>query len=121
MLVKSIVGYGIAATVAYISWIAVSKFINEKLDEVKGETWIAFWRNSVWVSSGWLWWVWLSHDVANIAVYLPRQLDLSLLLIVLTYLPLFFFTSFTLKVVQYKKWFWKKLELDTLVQLLLLT
>ena len=97
MLVKSIVGYGIAATVAYISWIAVSKFINEKLDEVKGETWIAFWRNAVWVSSGWLWWVWLSHDVANIAVYLPRQLDLSLLLIVLTYFTVLLFYIFYIK------------------------
>ena len=97
MLVKSIVGYGIAATVAYISWIAVSKFINEKLDEVKGETWIAFWRNSVWVSSGWLWWVWLSHDVANIAVYLPRQLDFSLLLIVLTYFTVLLFYIFYIK------------------------
>ena len=34
MLVKSIVRYGIAARVAYICWIVVSKFINEKLDEV---------------------------------------------------------------------------------------
>ena len=97
MLVKSIVGYGIAATVAYISWIAVSKFINEKLDEVKGETWIAFWRNAVWVSSGWLWWVWLSHDVANIAVYLPRQLDFSLLLIVITYLTVLLFYIFYIR------------------------
>ena len=97
MLVKSIVGYGIAATVAYISWIAVSKFINEKLDEVKGETWIAFWRNSVWVSSGWLWWVWLSHDVANIAVYLPRQLDFSLLLIVITYFTALLFYIFYIR------------------------
>ena len=97
MLVKSIVGYGIAATVAYISWIAVSKFINEKLDEVKGETWIAFWRNSVWVSSGWLWWVWLSHDVANIAVYLPRQLDFSLLLIVITYFTVLLFYIFYIR------------------------
>jgi phosphate/sulfate permease len=94
MLVKSIIGYGIAATVAYISWIVVSKFINEKLDEVKGEKWIAFWRNSVWVSSGWLWWVWLSHDVANIAVYLPRQLDFSLLLIVLAYFTALLFYIF---------------------------
>ena len=46
---------------------------NEKFDEVD-DKWIGFWRNAVWVSSGWLWWVWLSHDVANIAVYLPRQL-----------------------------------------------
>jgi len=94
MLVKSIVGYGIAATVAYFCWIAVSKFINEKFDEVKGEKWIAFWRNSVWVSSGWLWWVWLSHDVANIAVYLPRQLDISLLLIVLAYFTTLLFYIF---------------------------
>ena len=34
MLMKSVVGYGLAAVVAYIAWIVVSKFINEKLDEV---------------------------------------------------------------------------------------
>ena len=94
MLVKSIVGYGIAATVAYICWIVVSKFINEKLDEVKGDAWISFWRNSVWVTSGWLWWVWLSHDVANIAVFLPRQLDLTLLLIVMAYFTALLFYIF---------------------------
>ena len=59
----------------------VSKLINEKFDEVD-DKWIGFWRNCCqWVSSGWLWWVWLSHDVAlNIAVYLPRQLDVTLIL-----------------------------------------
>jgi len=94
MLVKSIVGYGIAATVAYICWIVISKFINEKFDEVTEDKWISFWRNSVWVTSGWLWWVWLSHDVANIAVYLPRQLDVSLLLIVLGYFSVLIFYIF---------------------------
>jgi len=94
MLIKSIVGYGIAAVVAYVCWIVISKFINEKLDEVTDEKWIAFWRNSVWVTSGWLWWTWLSHDVANIAVYLPRQLDVSLLLIVLTYFTILLFYIF---------------------------
>ncbi len=93
MLLKSVVGYGLAAMVAYIAWIMVSKFINEKFDEVD-EKWIAFWRNSVWISSGWLWWVWLSHDVANIAVYLPRQLDLSLLLIVMAYFTSLLFYIF---------------------------
>ena len=93
MLLKSVVGYGLAATVAYIAWIAVSKFINEKLDEVD-EKYIAFWRNSVWVTSGWLWWVWLSHDVANIAVYLPRELDISLLLIVMAYFTALLFYIF---------------------------
>jgi hypothetical protein len=94
MLVKSIVGYGIAAAVAYLCWVVISKFINEKFDEVTEDKWISFWRNSVWVTSGWLWWVWLSHDVANIAVYLPRQLDISLLLIVLAYFSVLIFYIF---------------------------
>ena len=93
MLLKSVVGYGLAAMVAYIAWIVVSKFINEKLDEVD-EKYIGFWRNAVWVSSGWLWWVWLSHDVANIAVYLPRQLDITILLIVMAYFTILLFYIF---------------------------
>jgi hypothetical protein len=93
MLLKSVVGYGLAAMVAYIAWIVVSKFINEKLDEVD-EKYIGFWRNSVWVTSGWLWWVWLSHDVANIAVYLPRQLDITILLTVMAYFTVLLFYIF---------------------------
>ena len=93
MLLKSVVGYGLAAMVAYIAWIVVSKFINEKLDEVD-EKYIGFWRNSVWVTSGWLWWVWLSHDVANIAVYLPRQLDITILLTVMAYFTALLFYIF---------------------------
>jgi len=94
MLVKSIVGYGLAAGAAYICWIVISKFINEKFDEVTGEGKIAFWRNSVWISSAYLWAAWLSHDVANIAVYLPRQLDVSLLVIVLAYFTILLFYIF---------------------------
>ena len=93
MLIKSVVGYGLAAVVAYIAWILISTLINEKLDEVD-EKWIGFWRNSVWVTSGWLWWVWLSHDVANIAVYLPRQLSPSLLIIVMLYFSILLFYIF---------------------------
>ncbi len=94
MLMKSVVGYGLAAMVAYVCWIGVSRFINEKFDEVKGDFWISFWRNSVWVTSGWLWWVWLSHDVANIAVYLPRQLSIELLIVVMAYFTILLFYIF---------------------------
>jgi hypothetical protein len=93
MLMKSVVGYGLAAVVAYIAWILISKLINEKLDEVD-EKWIGFWRNSVWVTSGWLWWIWLSHDVANIAVYLPRQLSPTLLITVMAYFAILLFYIF---------------------------
>jgi len=94
MLLKSVVGYGIAAVFAYICWIAISKFINEKFDEIKDQWKIAFWRNAVWVTSAFLWGTWLMHDVANIAVYLPRQLDFSLLLIVLIYFSVLLFYIF---------------------------
>ena len=93
MLMKSVVGYGLAAVIAYISWIVISKLINEKLDEVD-EKWIGFWRNSVWFTSGWLWWIWLSHDVANIAVYLPRQLSPTLLITVMSYFTILLFYIF---------------------------
>jgi len=94
MLLKSVVGYGLAAVAAYICWIAISKIINEKFDEVTTGWKIAFWRNAVWVSSAYLWAAWLSHDVANIAVYLPRQLDITLLLTVVAYFTILLFYIF---------------------------
>ena len=39
-------------------------------------------------------WVWLSHDVANIAVFLPRQLDITLLLTVMAYFTALLFYIF---------------------------
>ena len=94
MLMKSVVGYGLAAVAAYVCWIVISKVINEKFDEVTTGWKIAFWRNAVWVSSAYLWAAWLSHDVANIAVYLPRQLDITLLLIVVSYFTILLFYIF---------------------------
>ena len=94
MLIKSVMGYGIAAVVAYLCWIGISKFINEKFDEITTQSKINFWRNAVWVTSAFLWCTWLMHDVANIAVYLPRQLDISLLAIVLIYFSILLFYIF---------------------------
>ena len=94
MLLKSVVGYGVAAIAAYVCWIGISKFINEKFDEITTNWKIAFWRNSVWVTTAFLWATWLMHDVANIAVYLPRKLDFSLLVIVLIYFTILLFYIF---------------------------
>ena len=94
MLLKSVVGYAVAAIAAYVCWIGISKFINEKFDEITTAWKIAFWRNSVWVTTAFLWATWLMHDVANIAVYLPRKLDFSLLVIVLIYFTILLFYIF---------------------------
>ncbi len=80
MLVKSIVGYGVAAIVAYVIWIVLSRFINEKFNMVKKEH-RPYWRVFQWCSTGFLWFTWLSHDMANIAVFLPRDLSLELLIV----------------------------------------
>ena len=82
VLVKSMVGYGLAAVTAYMIWIVLSRFINEKFNTVKKEHRI-FWRIAQWSATGFLWFSWLSHDMANIAVFLPRALPVELLLGVL--------------------------------------
>src|SRR5210317_252133 len=80
VLMKSVVGYGLAAMVAYLVWIGVSYFINEKFDKVK-ENHRRAWVIGQWCTTGFLWYTWLSHDVANIAVFLPRQLPVNLLVL----------------------------------------
>jgi len=71
MLVKSFLGYGVAAVVAYIIWFIVSKFIDEK--SKPNPKWDKWWRIGQWFSTGFLWTQWLQHDHANIAVFLPRE------------------------------------------------
>lgn len=79
MLIKSIVGYGLAAVVAYGVWMIVARILNEKHDKVKKAHRVR-WRVLQWCSTGFLWYSWLSHDMANIAVYLPRQLPFEMLI-----------------------------------------
>jgi len=83
MLLKSVVGYGLAATVAYTLWFAVSNFFNEDKD-IKEKNKV-YWRVAQWFTTGFLWFTWLSHDVANIAVFLPRQLSVMELTMVITF------------------------------------
>ena len=80
MLMKSMMGYAVAAVAAYAIWMIVSRILDETKD-VKPEH-KAYWRIGQWVTTGFLWFTWLSHDVANIAVFLPRQLDISLMIMV---------------------------------------
>ena len=72
MLMKSMMGYAVAAVAAYIIWIGVTKILDEA-KPVKEEHKI-YWRVGQWFTTGFLWWTWLSHDMANIAVFLPREI-----------------------------------------------
>jgi hypothetical protein len=80
MLMKSMMGYAVAAVAAYAIWIGVTKILDES-KPVKEEH-KRWWRIGQWVTTGFLWWTWLSHDMANIAVFLPRQIPVDLMIII---------------------------------------
>jgi hypothetical protein len=80
MLVKSMMGYAVAAVAAYAIWMVVSRLLDEA-KPVKEEH-KTYWRIGQWITTGFLWWTWLSHDMANIAVFLPRELPIDLMLVI---------------------------------------
>lgn len=69
---KSILGYVIAFIVAIAAWYLFSPWIKKLL---KGKAHRA-WDVAQWLTSGTLWAIWIMQDASNIAVYLPRQLNL---------------------------------------------
>jgi len=75
MLIKSVVGYGLSAVVAYLFWFLMARWIDEN-KKVKNDHNKTYWRVAQWISTSFLWWTWLTHDMANVAVFLPRQLSL---------------------------------------------
>lgn len=81
ILIKSALGYGIAAIVAYGLWALIHKWDNKKNPVPKDK--MKQWRVLQWSATGFLWYTWLSHDIANIAVFLPREMNIPMLLFVL--------------------------------------
>lgn len=74
ILMKSALGYAIAAVAAYVLWVVIYKWDNKKNPVPVDKEFI--WRVFQWCATGFLWYTWLSHDIANIAVFLPRELTL---------------------------------------------
>ena len=81
---KSIMGYGVAAAFAYTVWFAIHKYFGKWYDETQpvSEGNKKFWRIAQWVATGGLWFTWLSHDIANIAVFLPRAIPVDLMVFI---------------------------------------
>ena len=80
MLMKSMMGYAVAAVAAYAIWIGVTKILDEN-KPVKEEHKV-YWRVGQWFTTGFLWWTWLSHDMANTAVFLPRVIPVDLMIVI---------------------------------------
>ena len=71
MVSKSLMGYVAAFVSALIIYLLLSKVIKRF---IRGEAHGA-WIVAQWVISGFLWHTWLAQDLANVAVYLPRSLN----------------------------------------------
>ena len=87
MVIKSMAGYGVAAASAFIIWVVLSKIIDELKRPEKHQK--KYWIVAQWCATGFLWSQWLMHDMANIAVYLPRKVPLSSLLGIIVLLTFF--------------------------------
>ena len=80
MLIKSALGYVVSATVAYVIWLVVSRWLETKTDILFSQD--QWWRVGQWVTTGGLWFMWLSHDMANIAVFLPRDVPVGAMIVI---------------------------------------
>lgn len=106
MVSKSVMGYAIAFIVAYVLRFAVITLYEKITQESKKFWWFdrvsdhVNWRYLQWMSTWYLWAVWLMHDMANIAVYLPRQMWIEYLLFTLVLIVWGLFYIF------WKRW-WK--------------
>lgn len=69
---KSLIGYGLSFLVAFLIWYFLAGSINKFL---KGSAHPVY-RLAQWVISGWLWSMWITHDAANVAIFLNRSLTL---------------------------------------------
>ncbi|MEO1513944.1 MAG: hypothetical protein AAFV95_02990 [Bacteroidota bacterium] len=85
MIEKSILGYIVAFSSAAIIYVLVSRltekrFIDQPLSESSRPMWIVL----QWCSTGFLWYQWLTQDLANIYVYLRGGNNLSLVEFLIT-------------------------------------
>ena len=82
VLMKSMLGYAVAGVAAYVIWFTLTRVIDEgKSIKDSHKKW---WSVGQWITTGFLWRTWLSHDMANIAVFMPRQIPVEVMVIIST-------------------------------------
>ncbi len=82
VIMKSVGGYGIAFVASIVIWGTLGRWMQKRFTGKPHWGWRIFQL----FTSGSLWAVWLAQDAANIAVYLPRQLDVSQLVLFLVFI-----------------------------------
>jgi hypothetical protein len=84
MMVKSMMGYAVAFVVAIIVYRFVMRQVAKYFAKTRNQEPSHIWIGLQWVSTAFLWSQWLIQDLANIFVYVPRQVPFSFLLFAIT-------------------------------------
>ncbi|MFM8605865.1 MAG: hypothetical protein ACKOBY_10165 [Cyanobium sp.] len=74
LLRQSLLGYGVALLAGALIYGAVAWLLERPGDDPSAEAPHPGWLPLQWLAGGWLWGQWLIQDLANVYVYLPRQL-----------------------------------------------
>lgn len=80
MMVKSMMGYAVAFVVAIVVYRFVMKKMAEYFARTRNQPTSSIWMGLQWASTGFLWSQWLIQDLANIFVYVPRQVPFEFLM-----------------------------------------
>jgi len=74
MLQKSLIGYGLAFAVGLVLYLVLSRTLEKFFRKTEHQQHHPIWVFLQWITTGYLWSVWLIQDFANIFVFLPREL-----------------------------------------------
>lgn len=74
MVMKSLMGYGVAFAAGLVIYLVISKVVEKRFIDTDKEP-QPYWVALQWASTGFLWSQWLMQDMANIFIYMPRQMD----------------------------------------------
>ena len=75
MLQKSLIGYGLAFAIGLGVFLITSATLEKYFRKTEHQQYHPLWVVLQWLTTGYLWSVWLIQDFANIFVFLPRQLS----------------------------------------------
>ena len=77
MLVKSAMGYIVAFGVGVLIWVVISHTFERWVFRTREELPWPYWVIFQWMTTAFLWSQWLMQDLANIFIYLPRQVTVA--------------------------------------------
>ncbi|MEX6632683.1 hypothetical protein [Hyphococcus lacteus] len=75
MLTKSLIGYGVAFLTGGVIYAVLAPTIERWFLKTSEQQHAPIWVLLQWITTGYLWAVWLMQDFANIFIFLPRGVD----------------------------------------------